>query len=88
MDEIVEKVRGYHFYIRVKDDLVVTTSRDNSAVIFVLRQEDDRGGLLLVIQTARGRYSAEKIREEGTSIYGGKLGIRIEPSKLTPDETG
>jgi len=88
MKEITERLEGYHFYIKVKEDLIVTASKQNSQVIFILRKEKDNGGSLLVIQTNKGRYGFDKIKNVGMKMYGNKLGIHVVPSKLIPEETG
>jgi hypothetical protein len=88
ISEILKKLKGYHFYVRINRNLIVTASRQNSQVIFVLRKENIQGGTLLIIQTNQGRYGFNKIKNIGMKMYANRLGIRIDESKLIPDETG
>lgn len=59
----------------------------STSVHFILRKEKDNGGSLLVIQTNKGRYGFDKIKNVGMKMYGNKLGINVIPSKLIPEET-
>jgi len=88
IENILERLKGYHFYIKINENLIVTASRQNSQVIFVLRRENEEGGSLLLIQTNKGRYNFNKIKDMGMNMYVNKLGIKVNPSKLIPDEIG
>lgn len=88
MEDILKRLKGYHYYVKIHGNLIVTASRQNSQVIFVLRKENKDGGSLLLIQTNKGRYGFDKIKDVGMNMYANKLGIKVEASKLIPDETG
>jgi homoserine acetyltransferase len=88
LKDILKRAEGYHFYVKINENLIITASRQNSQVIFVLRKKNKEGGTLLLIQTNKGHYGFDKIKNVGMNMYGNRLGIRIEPNKLTPDQTG
>jgi len=87
-EDILKRLKGYHFYIKLNENVIVTASRQNSQLIFILRRERKDGGSLLLVQTNQGRYGFDKIKKVGMNMYANKLGIVIEPAKLIPDETG
>lgn len=88
IEDILKRLKGYHFYIKLKENVIVTASRQNSQLIFILRRERKDGGSLLLVQTNQGRYGFDKIKQVGINMYANKLGINAEPAKLIPDETG
>lgn len=84
----MKNLKGYHFYIKLNENVIVTASRQNSQLIFILRRERKDGGSLLLVQTNKGRYGFDKIKQVDMNMYANKLGINVEPAKLIPDETG